>query len=126
MSTTASYQVTQEWVELFRMQPPDGNPLLFSFQDYYVHLSFGFQDTTGYYELDCSLDSAMQSKLGDGNVHHLIATYNPSSAYKAVWVDGAELCSTTGTPGTNGWDTGDSSTAGIFGTMTVGAFLIAC
>jgi hypothetical protein len=117
MSTMASYQETQHWVELFRMQPPAGNLLLFSFQDYYEHLSFGFQDSTGYYELDCDIESnGMQNKLGDGNMHHLIATYDPSSAYKAIWVDGVELCNTTGTPGTDGWNTGDNSTAGIIGT----------
>jgi hypothetical protein len=111
MNTSASYQLSEEWCELFRMETGTSNRLLFSYQDFYTHLSFGFQDSNSYYELDCDLNTTMQNRLGDGNVHHLIATYDVASGYKAVWVDGAELGHTT----SSGWNTGSSSTVAFIG-----------
>jgi hypothetical protein len=122
MNTTPSYETSQEWVELFRMETgSNNNRLIFNYEYYFTYLTFGFLDGTGYNELRCPLNSTMQNSLSDGKMHHLIATYDAPSAYKAVWVDGVELCSTT----TTGWNTGSNSTACIIGNRTVVAFLIA-
>jgi hypothetical protein len=84
--------------EIFRKED-GGNRILLGFQNAaaisgynFPGISFGINDGTGYKELDMPFDGAFGrptlAQIADGNMHHLVATYDSSSGLKAIWIDG--------------------------------------
>ena len=57
-------------------------------------LSFGVNVGGVYHELDMPLDGAegrpTLEQLTDGAAHHVVATYDPATGRKSIWIDGTE------------------------------------
>ena len=104
-----------DYDEIFRKED-GGNRILFSYQNDAFGgganppvepgpvLSFGL-NVGGYGELDLPLDGQdgrpTPEDLNDGNVHHMVATYDAASGEKAIYIDGEKLWSVdlpAGTP----------------------------
>ena len=102
--------------EVFRKED-GGNRILFSFQEHSTILSLGL-NIGGYGELDMRIDNGTNNGahkvylddpgglgpddvvLRDGNMHHIVGTYDKASGLKAIYVDGFLAHSQNLAPGT--------------------------